>query len=287
MKSQMILGGSASCFDLYNLERQLEEIHKAPIDFIHFDVVDGRFNRCFILGLPLLETLRPHTHLPIEVHLAVYDPERYVEQFVRAGADIVSIHPEGTDHPEECFDLIKSLGARPALALRAETEPTEALLGLLAESEYVVKLMVNPGFSGQQIQGAAFDKMRRLRGMMDAHGVDNRDRRGRQRPRRDHPRARPERRGDAHRRHQRSVFEAQSVAESARGHAGRAARFRALTATIREIIAVNERTLQRDFVIPKEQKRGPRSRAPLCRVSRLNYHAFRMGPLKIKSAHRL
>ncbi len=102
----------------------------------------------------------------------MYDPERYVEQFVRAGADIVSIHPEGTDHPEECFDLIKSLGARPALALRAETEPTEALLGLLAESEYVVKLMVNPGFSGQQIQGAAFDKMRRLRGMMDAHGVD-------------------------------------------------------------------------------------------------------------------
>jgi ribulose-phosphate 3-epimerase len=168
----MVLGGSASCFDLYNLERQMEEIHQAPIDFIHFDVVDGRFNRCFILGLPLLETLRKHTQLPIEVHLAVYDPERYVEQFVRAGADIVSIHPEGTDRPMECFRLIRSLGARPALALRAETEPTEVLLPLLSESEYVVKLMVNPGFSGQQIQSAAFEKMRRLREMMDAHGVD-------------------------------------------------------------------------------------------------------------------
>ena len=172
MKSRMILGGSASCFDLYNLEKQLREIHDSPIDFIHFDVVDGRFNRCFILGLPLLETLRKHSTLPIEVHLAVYEPERYVEQFIRAGADIVSIHPEGTDHPQECFELIRSLGARPALALRAETEPTEALLPLLAESEYVVKLMVNPGFSGQKIQSAAYDKMRRLREMMDAHGID-------------------------------------------------------------------------------------------------------------------
>ena len=83
------------------------------------------------LGLPLLETLRKHSPLPIEVHLAVYEPELYVEQFIRAGADIVSIHPEGTDRPRECFDLIRSLGARPALALRAETEPTEALLPLL------------------------------------------------------------------------------------------------------------------------------------------------------------
>jgi len=172
MKSPMILGGSASCFDLYNLERQLEEIHAAPVDFIHFDVVDGRFNRCFILGLPLLETLRRHTSLPIEVHLAVYEPELFVEQFVRAGADIVSIHPEGTDRPRECFDLIRRLGARPALALRAETEPTQALLPLVEEAEYVVKLMVNPGFSGQPIQSAAFEKMRRLREMMDAHGVD-------------------------------------------------------------------------------------------------------------------
>ncbi len=168
---KMILGGSASCFDLYNLEKQFQGIHEAPVDFVHFDVVDGYFNQCIILGLPTLQMMRPYTELPIEVHLAVYAPKRYIAQFVEAGADIVTIHPEGTKDVMEAFDYIRSLGAKPALAFRSETDPAEELLPLMEQAEYIIKLTVDPGFSGQKIQPEAFEKMQNLRRMMDAHGI--------------------------------------------------------------------------------------------------------------------
>ena len=171
MEKKLILGGSASCFDLFNLERQFKEMEQAPVDFIHFDIVDGRFNQCIILGTPTLQAMRPHTELPIEVHMAVYEPELYIKQFVDAGADIITIHPEGTKDVMAAFDLIRSLGAKPALAFRSETAPTEDLLPAMEQAEYIIKLTVNPGFSGQQIQPAAFEKMKALRDMMDAHGI--------------------------------------------------------------------------------------------------------------------
>ena len=172
MKHNYVLGGSASCFDLYNLEKQLEEIHANPIDFIHYDVVDGLFNQCIILGLPLLTTIRKHTKLPIEVHLATFNPDRYIKQFIDAGADIVSIHPEGTKHLMKDITLIESCGAKPALALRSETDADESMLEALAKSEYVIKLTVNPGFSGQKIQPSAFQRMKALRDLMDTNGID-------------------------------------------------------------------------------------------------------------------
>ena len=171
MENKMILGGSASCFDLFNLERQFEGIHDAPVDFVHFDVVDGRFNQCIILGLPTLQMMRPHTGLPIEVHLAVYEPERYIRQFVEAGADIVTVHPEGTKNVTEAFEYIRSLGAKPALAFRSETVASEELLPAMEQAEYIIKLTVDPGFSGQKIQPAAFEKMLAMRRMMDEHGI--------------------------------------------------------------------------------------------------------------------
>lgn len=200
MKTNYVLAGSASCFDLFNLEKQFEGLHEAPVDVIHFDIVDGWFNRCIILGLPTLQQMRPHTQLPIEVHMAVYQPERYIRQFIEAGGDIISFHPEGMKGVQEgkydfahafgevreTFDLIRSLGARPALAFRSETMLDEALVGTLTageqkdlldaleESEYIIKLTVDPGFSGQKIQPAAFEKMKALRDLMDAHGIETR-----------------------------------------------------------------------------------------------------------------
>lgn len=171
MHDNMTLGASVSCLDLFRLEKQFEEIHAAPIDFLHFDVVDGRFNRCIILGLPLLASIRPHTKLPIEVHLAVFDPERYIEQFAEAGADIISIHAEGTGDLLGDFERIRQCGAKPALALRSETEAPETLLAALEQALYVIKLTVDPGFSGQRIQPDAFERMRALRELMDANGI--------------------------------------------------------------------------------------------------------------------
>jgi ribulose-phosphate 3-epimerase len=165
------LGASVSCFNLFNLEKQFEEIHDAPVDFLHYDVVDGSFNRCIILGLPLLAAIRPHTALPIEVHLAVYRPHLFIEQFAEAGADIITIHPEGCDDVSAAFDLIRRLGRTPALALRSETDAGKDLLPVLEQALFVVKLTVDPGFSGQKIQDAAFAKMKALRVLMDDNGI--------------------------------------------------------------------------------------------------------------------
>jgi ribulose-phosphate 3-epimerase len=171
MAVRYTLGASVSCFDLFNLERQFAEIHDAPVDFLHYDVVDGDFNNCIILGLPLLEAIRPHTKLPVDVHLAVYRPQRFIEQFARAGADIITIHAEGTGDAAGCFDLIRSCGAAPALALRSETEADKKLLPLLEQALFVTKLTVNPGFAGQTLQNAALTKMKALRKLMDSNGI--------------------------------------------------------------------------------------------------------------------
>ena len=165
------LGASVSCFNLFNLEKQFEEIHNAPVDFLHYDVVDGSFNRCLILGLPLLAAIRPNTKLPIDVHLAVYQPERFIKQFTEAGADIISIHPEGTDDLLGNFDLIRKLGRAPALALRSETDADKSLLPALEQALFVTKLTVNPGFSGQKIQHEAIAKIRNLKKLMDDNGI--------------------------------------------------------------------------------------------------------------------
>lgn len=172
MKNQMKLGASVSCFDLYDLKEQFQQIHEAPIDFMHFDVVDGSFNQCIILGLPTLEAIRPHTALPIEVHLAVYEPKKYIEQYIRAGANYISIHPEGSKDILGDFELIRKLGAKCVLALRSETQMNEELLQACSEAEYIIKLTVNPGFSGQKIQEESFQKMKDMRAMLDDHNIE-------------------------------------------------------------------------------------------------------------------
>jgi len=171
MSVKYTLGASVSCFDLFNLEKQFEQIHDAPIDFLHYDVVDGSFNQCIILGLPLLAAIRPHTKLPIDVHLAVFKPERFIEQFAEAGADIISIHPEGTSDLLDNFDRIRKLHCTPALALRSETCADKSLLPALEQAAFVTKLTVNPGFSGQKIQEDAIAKMKDLYGLMAENGI--------------------------------------------------------------------------------------------------------------------
>lgn len=171
MSAKYTLGASVSCFDLFNLEEQFKQIHDAPVDFLHFDVVDGSFNECIILGLPLLAAIRPHTKLPIDVHLAVYQPERFIEQFAEEGADIISIHPEGTNDIIGNFERIRKLHCQPALALRSETCADKSLLPVLEQALFITKLTVNPGFSGQKIQEDSIKKMMELRRLMDDNGI--------------------------------------------------------------------------------------------------------------------
>ena len=168
------LSASVSCFDLYNMQSDMEQVHRSAVSFLHFDVVDGRFNSCFILGTPTLAAIRPHTQLPIEVHLGVYEPIRFVEQYAACGADYISVHAEAETKEGllRCFDAIRQAGAERVLALRAETEVSDDILMLARHVPWILKLTVDPGYAGQAIKPEAFASIRRLREALRREGLD-------------------------------------------------------------------------------------------------------------------
>lgn len=160
------IGASLSCADLYNLKSELKKLEDAKIDFIHYDVVDGRFNDTFILGVPTLRAIRPYTVLPIEVHLALFDPEKYIEQFLDAGADYIAVHYEAMNDPFGIIKRIVELGANPVLALRAETKINKQIKSILPSVDWVLKLAVHPGYSGQSFQKSVLQDIKELRGII-------------------------------------------------------------------------------------------------------------------------
>lgn len=157
------ISASVSCMDLMNLQSQIDECEKAGISFFHYDVVDGRFNQCFILGDSLLESLAASTNLPIEAHLAIYDPELYVERFAKLGADFIAVQYEAMSNPFTVFDLIRKYNSTPVLCYKSDTAPGEDFLSLAKEVAWILKLTVNPGFSGQQIQPQAIEHIQSMR----------------------------------------------------------------------------------------------------------------------------
>lgn len=167
MVNDIKLSASLACADLLNLERCLNEIQNAPIDFIHYDVVDGEFNDCFVFGDLILEKIKPSIHLPIEVHLACNDVEKYIEPFVRAGADFIAIHYELDIDKFAAFNKIRKLGAKPILAFKADTDVPSDFMTYAKEVDWILKLMVNPGYAGQQIQLNAIDHIRQMRRILN------------------------------------------------------------------------------------------------------------------------
>lgn len=174
IRKGVTLSASVSCMDLMNLQADLEKVHKSAVSFLHFDVVDGRFNDCFILGTPTLKALRKHTSLPIEAHLAVYEPERYLAQFVDAGADYIAFHVETQplDRSMALCDKIRSLGALPVIAFRVETMANDEMAPLLRQSAWALKLLVQPGHAGQKINPAAMDSLRGLARVIREHAPE-------------------------------------------------------------------------------------------------------------------
>ena len=172
VKKQIMVSASVSCMDLMNLRTCMVEAEDAGIDFYHFDVVDGRFNNCFILGQTLLEAMRPHTKLPIEVHLAVYEPEKYIAQFAKAGADYIGVHVEAMENPYRVFDRICAHGAMPVLTFKAQTAFDASMEPLLSHVAWINKLTVEPGYSGQKIQPAAIAHIEAMRTQIIMSGMD-------------------------------------------------------------------------------------------------------------------
>ena len=165
------IAASVSCMDLLHLEKALSEIEKSEIAFYHYDVVDGIFNTCFGLGDFLLSTLKKNSSKPIEVHLAVEDVDLYLEPFIKAGADYIAVHYESMKDPLKTFKKIRTLGAKPILAYRCDTAPQADFISLAKEVEWVLKLMVHPGFSGQTMNTEALVHLKQMRSMIEKAGL--------------------------------------------------------------------------------------------------------------------
>ena len=142
----------------------------AGADWVHVDVMDGRFVPNITLGPVVLEAVRRATRLPIDVHLMIVEPERYIDAFARAGADILSVHTETSPHLHRTLQQIRQAGAKPAVVINPAT-PVNAGEEVLADVEMVLVMSVNPGFGGQSFIPGAVGKIRRIREMSDARGL--------------------------------------------------------------------------------------------------------------------
>jgi ribulose-phosphate 3-epimerase len=160
------IGPSIMTADLLRLGDEIATAESAGVDYIHLDVMDGRFVPNISLGLPILEALRKATRLPLDVHLMIVEPEKYAERFVEAGADGVTIHVEACLHLHRTLRAIAEAGATPGIALNPGT-PLSTLEEVIPIVGEVLVMSVNPGFGGQSFIPLAIDKVRRLRLMLD------------------------------------------------------------------------------------------------------------------------
>ncbi|MEN2981841.1 MAG: ribulose-phosphate 3-epimerase [Thermus sp.] len=152
--------------DFSRLGEQIAEAEAAGVDWIHLDVMDGVFVPNLTFGPLLVEAVRQATSLPLDVHLMIVQPERYLEDFARAGADILTVHAEATPHAHRAVQRIKELGKKAGLAINPGT-PLEALFPLLPELDLALLMSVNPGFGGQRYIPTATPRLRRLKEMRD------------------------------------------------------------------------------------------------------------------------
>ncbi len=155
--------------DFACLARAVTEVAEAGADWIHVDVMDGHFVPNLTFGMPIVAALRRITSLPLDVHLMIEAPERYLEAFARAGADRLIVHVEACPHLHRVIQAIRGLGLRAGVALNPAT-PLSALEEILPEVDQVLIMTVNPGFGGQAFIKRMLDKVRRARRMIDTLG---------------------------------------------------------------------------------------------------------------------
>src|SRR5512143_458495 len=156
--------------DFGRLAEEVRAAEQAGADWIHVDVMDGRFVPNITVGPLVVEAVRRVTRLPIDAHLMIVEPEKYVDAFAKSGADLVSVHAEVSPHLHRTLQAIRAAGARPAVALNPST-PLSAVEWVLGDCEMVLVMTVNPGFGGQRYIDACTEKVRRLRAVADARGL--------------------------------------------------------------------------------------------------------------------
>lgn len=165
------LSPSILAADFCELGKQIKEIEKAGAQYIHYDVMDGVFVSSISFGMPVLSSIRPKTKLFLDVHMMVTEPERYVEEFIKCGADCVTIHVEACDCIEETIKKIKSHGVKAGISLNPET-PVEAIVPYIEMVDMVLVMTVHPGFGGQSYINECTQKIVEVRKLINEKNPD-------------------------------------------------------------------------------------------------------------------
>lgn len=165
---EIILSPSVLAADFGKLGEQIQEAEKAGAKYLHLDVMDGIFVPNISFGIPVIQSLRKYVNTVFDVHLMITQPEKYIQNFIDVGADVVTFHLEATENVEECINIIKSNGKKVGIAISPKT-PAEKLIPYIDKIDMALCMTVEPGYGGQKYMPEMEDKVRKIR---EAAGPD-------------------------------------------------------------------------------------------------------------------
>ena len=168
---QPIIAPSVLAADFANLQRDIEMINNSEADWFHIDVMDGHFVPNISYGMPVIQSIKKHATKPLDVHLMIEKPERFIEEFAKIGADIITVHYESTVHLHRTLRQIKATGCKAGVVLNLTT-PVSVLEDILPECYMVLLMSINPGFGGQKFEDITYQKVRKLKKMIQDQNLD-------------------------------------------------------------------------------------------------------------------
>ncbi len=165
-----LIAPSILAADFANLQRDIELVNQSKADWFHIDVMDGHFVPNISYGMPVIKAIKKHATKPLDVHLMIEQPERYINDFAAVGADSISVHYESTVHLHRTLNLIESAGCKPAVVLNLTT-PILMLEDILPKCFMVLLMSINPGFGGQKFEEITYERIYKLRKMIREKGL--------------------------------------------------------------------------------------------------------------------
>lgn len=160
-----LIAPSVLASDFANLQSEVEMLNKSQADWLHIDIMDGRFVPNISFGFPVMQAIKKHAQKPMDVHLMIVEPELYIEQFRKAGADVISVHVEACNHLHRTIQQIKATGAKAGVAVNPHTS-VSLLEDIIADLDLVCLMSVNPGFGGQKFIENTYRKTEALKNLI-------------------------------------------------------------------------------------------------------------------------